>query len=528
MADNSRDASEGSPHVPAGGTSEEQRRDADVSHAAKSGAMQVLTILSQGILPLTHVLVARLFGTTIFGAYQGSLAVIEMATRGGTGGADKAMLRFIAAFRGRGDEAGELSALGTGLRLCLWVSLPLALVLVLFAPLLAHLLREPALATSLPALAPAVPFMALVYVLVQASLGAKVTRANFLVRGLGEPAFFLIAGLLAALVGRDLVTLAIAHSTAALVTFCLALIVVGRVFGAGRLARAMRAPQLPRFANFSLPMGGSELLNAVLQRVDIILLTAFAGARVAGIYAAAEFLGRSVANIRYAFDSITAGVLSEAYHRGERERLRHNLALMTRWVVSVAAPMAVLAVIFRRLLLGLYGPDFTAGATAMLVLSVSHFVNASLGLTPWLLMVSGRSRMLLVDNLVCAILNIVLGLLLIPRFQIVGTAIAVLCTITAFQGLILWQAWRFERVHPFEIRLLRPLAAAVLMLTAMYFTAPMLVHGAWTLLLFAEGIAVYALVLFFLGLPPEEKSLLRKLRARLRRDSTSPARFTQS
>src|SRR5512135_2371298 len=42
----------------------------DVSHAAKSGAMQVVTVLSQAILPLTHVLVARLFGTAVFGAYQ--------------------------------------------------------------------------------------------------------------------------------------------------------------------------------------------------------------------------------------------------------------------------------------------------------------------------------------------------------------------------------------------------------------------------------------------------------------------------
>jgi O-antigen/teichoic acid export membrane protein len=517
MTDSTGNAS--TPPVSPAPANEQARRDADVSHAAKSGAMQVVTILSQGLLPLAHILIARLFGTVVFGAYQGTLAVIEMATRGGTGGADKAMLRYIAGFRGRGDQASETSALGTGLRLCLSIALPFAVGLMVLAPLLARALHEPELAISLPAMAPAALFTALVYVLVQASLGAKVTRANFLVRGLGEPGFFLLAGLLAALVSRDLRTLAIAHSAAALATLCVAVLVVGRVFGARRLAAALRAPRLPGFAAFSLPMGGGEMLNAVLQRADIVMLTAFAGARAAGIYAAAEFLGRIVANIRYAFDSIAAGVLSEAYHRDERERLRHNLALMTRWVVSVAAPMAVLAVIFRRFLLGLYGPDFAAGATAMLVLAGSHLVNASLGLTPWLLMVSGRSRLLLVDNLVCASLNIVLGLLLIPRLQIVGTAIAVFCTIATYQVLLLWQTWRAERVHPFELHLLRPLAAAALMLVAMHLASPWLGRGFLGLLLFVGGIAVYLAALLLLGLPPEESMLLAKLRARLRRGS---------
>jgi O-antigen/teichoic acid export membrane protein len=210
-------------------------------------------------------------------------------------------------------------------------------------------------------------------------------------------------------------------------------------------------------------------------------------------------------------------VLSEAYHRGERERLRHNLALMTRWVVSGAAPMAVLAVIFRHILLGLYGPDFTAAAPAMVILTGSHLVNASLGLTPWLLMVSGRSRLMLVDNLVCACLNVGLGLLLIPRYGLVGTALAVFFTIVVFQSMQVWQTWRAERVHPFEARLLRPLAAAALMLAAMRLASPWLGHGAWAILLLIGGATVYVAALLALGLAPEERALLTKLRARLQR-----------
>jgi len=488
----------------------------DQTHAAKSGLVQALTALGQGLLPLAQVLMARLFGATIFGVYQTTLAVVEMALRGGTGGADKAMLRYVAAARGQGDEPGMLRALGTGLRLCLALSLPLAAVLALGAPWLAALLHTPGLVPSLPRMALAVPCTGLMYVLVQASLGAKVTRASFFVRGLGEPAALLIAALVAAWFGPSVSSLATAHAAASLATLLLAVVVVGKVFGPRSLRTAVGAEAVPGLVTFAWPLGASELVNAVLQRVDILLLSALAGPRAAGLYAAAEFIGRLVANVRYALDSIAAGMFSEAHHRGERERLRHNLALTTRWVVTLAAPLAILTMVFGRALLRLYGSDFVVAATALSVLSVSHFVNASLGLTGWVLMVSGRSRLLLVDNVVCAFLNAGLGLLLIPRYGLTGAALAVLTTVVFFQALLVGQAWRRERVHPFEVHLLRPLGAALVMLGAL-----VLSPAAWQQGLRAAALALAALILYgttllVLGLAPEDRALLAKLSFRFR------------
>ena len=53
----------------------------------------------------------------MFGSYQTCLAILEMLTRTGTAGADKGMLRYVAAHRARGEAELVRSALGTGLRL---------------------------------------------------------------------------------------------------------------------------------------------------------------------------------------------------------------------------------------------------------------------------------------------------------------------------------------------------------------------------------------------------------------------------
>jgi len=224
--------------------SPDRDKQRDISHAARSGGMQVLTVAAQALLSVTHVLLARFFGRAVFGSYQACLAILELVTRGGTGGAGSGMLRYVAAHRARGEDDQVRSAVGTGLWICLMLSSAAAAILVATAGPLARLMREPALEPALRIMAPAAIVAGCTVVLVQASLAAKVTRANFYVRGIGEPASLLLAGLSAALIGRSLSTLAVAHVVAATATLLLAIFAVGRVFGPGELRRSMRAPRL--------------------------------------------------------------------------------------------------------------------------------------------------------------------------------------------------------------------------------------------------------------------------------------------
>src|SRR4029079_12971255 len=174
-------------------------------------------------------------------------------------------------------------------------------------------------------------------------------------------------------------------------------------------ARArFRSPWLKGCAPFSSPLGAAELMNAILQRADVILLTTFVGSTATGVYAAAEFLSRVVGNARYVFDGVAppvsragvggnardffggvaAPVFSEALHLGQRDRLRTNLMMMSRWVATAAAPIGVTHVALGHALLSLYGPAFAAGASAIVVLAVSHLVNATFGLSGYILVVS--------------------------------------------------------------------------------------------------------------------------------------------
>jgi O-antigen/teichoic acid export membrane protein len=496
----------------------DERAASDAAHAARSGAAQLLSIACQLLGPIYSILAARLFGLIIFGVFQASLAVIDVLSRMGIVGGIGGQHLFIARHRAAGEADLELRALGTGIRLAVLASCVLAVMLCLFAGGIARAYHDPRLSVSLRVMAPAIFFSALTAILVAATYGAKVARMNLYVRGIAEPLFLLVASVVAWAASGSLLALAAAYVIASGSTAAVAVMTSGRVFGVARLKAALRAPRHPTYTAFALPLAFADVMTIVLQKTDFILVAGFLGPKGLGVYAAAEFLARAIANARYVFDPIAAPILSEALHARDPARLRYNLRLMTRWVISAAAPLFVTVIVLRETLLGLYGGPFLEGSASLVVLAVAQLVSASLGLTPYVLLMGGRSRLMLVNQLGAALLNLALELLLIPRMGIMGAAIAVLASITTLQVCLVVEAWMIERVHPFSWALSKPILAATVAAGAELFAqrSPFSAIARAAVCLGA-GLVTYGGTLIILGLPEEENRLWVKLRARIGR-----------
>jgi len=506
------------PPSPATPPSPPTDRAGDARHIARSGVLQLLSALGQGVTPVTTILIARLFGAATFGAYQASLAILDVLGRAGMVGSMGGMHRFIAAHRATGDAELERRALGTGLRLTVGVSALLAIGLALLATPIARAWNEASLAATLPMMAPAVLLAPTTLVLINATIGAKVSRMSLYVRGLSEPLLLLTAVLIASRLGATLRSLSVAYVTTAFFVTALAVAACARVFGASTLRQALTSERHPGFIRFALPLGASDLMGAILQKADTFMVASFAGLDALAVYTAAEFVARVIANPRYLFDYIIAPVVSEALQMRDRARVRYNLALMTRWAVTACLPIAVTVIVLRAEILGLYGATFVAGKGPLVILAVHNLVTGCLGLTPYVVAMGGRSRVFMINNACAAVLNIALGLVLVPRMGIWGAAIAVLVSTVAFQVALTVEAWMFERVHPFTPALLKPLAAALVAFTVEYaLRASLAASPVRVTAVIVCGVVSYLGTLVALGLAPEEREVARKLVGRLRR-----------
>jgi len=506
------------------GTATDRRQD--VRHAAVGAGTNFLAILAGLSEAAFHPLAAHLFGTAFYGIYRWGVSCAEPLLRLSPLGTDKGLLRHIASHRVAGETELEQRSLRTAFWLTLAASLLLALLAFLFAGPLAALQGKPEVATAIRWLAPSLPCSALILVLISATMAAKTMRYNLLVRGMAQPfSLLLLAGLLGLLL-PTLGGLCAAHVLAMALTVALAFWSATRVFHAMPLTRALwpaarthdPAPGSAPFfhgemVRFSVWIGVSEFLNSILQRTDVILIGFFAGPETLGIYAGAEALSRIASNIRYAFDPVASPVLSEALRLKDMGRLRYNLQLMTRWTTIITVPLLLAMMVFRNELLRFFPQAFLAAGPVLVVLLLGHLVNGTLGLTGWVITMGGRSRLILLNNLVSATSNVVLCCLLIPRMGLLGAALSSASSVALLQTIQLVEVALLYRVHPFSRGFFKALAAgAVVLLLAEFALGALDLPTVARLLLRGFVIlAGYGLMLVGLGLAVEERDLARKL-----------------
>jgi O-antigen/teichoic acid export membrane protein len=499
-------------------------RRQDVRHAAVGAGTNFLAILAGLSEAAFHPLAAHLFGTAFYGIYRWGVSCAEPLLRLSPLGTDKGLLRHIASHRVAGEADLEQRSLRTAFWLTLAASVLLALLAFLFAGPLAALQGKPEVATAIRWLAPSLPCSALILVLISATMAAKTMRYNLLVRGIAQPfSLLLLAGLLG-MVTPTLGGLCAAHVLTMALTVALALWAAARVFRAMPLSRALwpaarasdaAAESAPFFhvemVRFSVWIGVSEFLNSILQRTDIILIGFFAGPETLGIYAGAEALSRIASNIRYAFDPVASPVLSEALRQKDMGRLRYNLQLMTRWTTIITVPLLLAMMVFRNELLRFFPQAFLAAGPVLVILLLGHLVNGTLGLTGWVITMAGRSRLILLNNLVSASSNVVLCCLLIPRMGLLGAALSTASSVALLQTIQLVEVALLYRVHPFSRGFFKALAAGIVVLLLAEFALGALdLPTVGRLLLRAVVIvAGYGLMLVGLGLAVEERELAR-------------------
>jgi O-antigen/teichoic acid export membrane protein len=485
----------------------------DALAAARTGGANLLTVLAHAGLPALHATITNLFGAAVYGLYAFALGVLEIVTYLAMCGTEIGLLRYVAIHRAAGEPAREDQAMGTALRGALVLGAFFAVLVAVFAAPLANLYDQPTIAPLLQWLSPSVPFAACTVVLITGTLAAKTGRMNLFVRGIGEPLLLLGLVLVAAALAPTALGLAGAHLAAAVLVCAAAAWAFSLVFGPGRLRAALKAPRHGELLRFSIPISGAELLSRILQRADLLILLYYVGEAALGIYAAVEFIGRSIANARYAFDYVACPVLAEAHQQGDRARLAYNLGLMTRWVVLLALPLTTVLIGFREEVLGIFGGEFRQAASAFVILAAAHFVNAALGLLGWVVAMSGRARLTLVNALLGALVNVGLNLWLIPESGIIGAAWAALLSAVFFRGLAFAETLYLERVQPFTPGLAKALAAAGVALgsTILARTALDPISLPLVLALGALQIILYVGLLLALGLAPEERRILGKV-----------------
>lgn len=207
-------------------------------------------------------------------------------------------------------------------------------------------------------------------------------------------------------------------------SYCVAVILVLVV-----TTRELGTPNQPSLSLFKSTMkyGGwihaANLFGYLYGRIDFFMLTALTRIETAGVYSVATGLTSPLLMLAIAVHTVfypktssesdaAAAITTPFYYR-------QALLVQTAGAIALA--------IFARPVLSWYGPGFVIGLPAMLILLVAAIVRGMSGILALHILGRGKSYTKALAVLCSLATATVLNLFLIPRFEMIGAALATTC-----------------------------------------------------------------------------------------------------
>ena len=230
----------------------------------------------------------------------------------------------------------------------------------------------------------------------------------------------------------------------------------------------------------------TTIIDTVLESIDTILLAAFGVTAVAiGQYGAALRLSNFIAMPLLSLNNIFAPTIAELHSKGEMKNLESMFKIMTKWSISFSLPIFAIMVLFSPYLLAIPGVSFASAWPLLIAFSLGAMINAGTGAVGYMLLMTGYQRLSFINSVVAVTVNIVLGILLTPRYGAMGTAVSTGLAIVALNLMRMLQVRLLLKMHPYRLDSLKPVAAGMI---------SSILIGMLLYLIYSEHLGIYLVI----------------------------------
>ncbi len=494
----------------------------EISIIAKgAGVIFVGSIVGTGLRYLFEIIVARNIGAELFGIFFIGLAILKISEIVSTFGLHRGVLRYTAIFWSEKDRERTKGAIIFSLRATGISGIILGILIILLSKYLAlNIFHKIDLITVLRLFAIAVPLTALTSISVFATQGFKIMKYRVYVREICEPLIRIVVVIFVFLIGWKLYGAIGAFIISLFTGSVLAFYYLRRVFPELTEKRTNTIFETHRLLSYSWPLLLAEFFSLIIIWINILMIGYFRTSQEVGIYSASHRTALFGQMILISFNAIFSPIIADLYNKKDMKKLEELFKVVTKWILMLSLPVCLLLVFYASEILNLFGKNFMQGALCLMILAAAQLVNSIFGTSGFMIMMSGRSKINLLNNVVVVILNIGLNIILIPSYGIVGAALALSISILVINLIMLLEVYLILKIHPFRKSMYKSVLAAIISTLFLVLLSQYIVK---TLHPFIQAIVgsllflvLYILLMLLLKMEHEDRIIYQKLKDKIR------------
>jgi len=472
----------------------------------QSGIVFAGTIFTAVLGYVFKIYLARALGAEALGMYALGMTIIGFLGMINVLGLPDSAMRFVALYTASRKVEALRALLWNGTWILMATNLIFAALLLKLGPWIAtNFYHSPRLVRYLPLFALIMIASALSAFFGKVLAGYKeVGRRTMLTKFVASPVTMVLTVVLLTL-GTGLWGYLVAQIVSAALVIILLLSLVWRLSPVA--TRSLNLKKLwiePEVWSFSLAMFGVGSMEFFVVQSDRVALGFYRGAHDVGIYAVAAALVAYEPIILQSVNQIFAPVIADIHTRGDLALLGRLFQTLTKWMLGLTLPLAMVMIVYARPIMRIFGHDFEAGWPLLVIGTCGQLVNCAVGSVGYLLLMSGNQRRLIRVQAVMAVLMVVLCVKLVPLWGALGAAMAAAITNAGTNAWNLLEVRKAMKLTPYNrsyLKLLPSIGSTLLVMLLVgkssaairsdwlrIVVALLLAYGAFSVVTFASGL----------------------------------------
>lgn len=176
--------------------------------------------------------------------------------------------------------------------------------------------------------------------------------------------------------------------------------------------------------SFSMPMMISSSMIYIIFSIDILMLGFFDTSENVGIYRIVSQIASLITIFVIVFGTVIGPKISKLYSENKEEDLKLLIKNSSKLIFYITLPIFIIVLTFSNKILFFFGASYLKGYNALILLTICQFFFAITGFVDLILNMTGHQKYFGKITTITAILNLGLNFYLIPKYGMLGAAIA--------------------------------------------------------------------------------------------------------
>jgi O-antigen/teichoic acid export membrane protein len=387
-------------------------------------------VASLALTMATQVVLVRSLSRSDYGLFAYAIALAGSTRSPVTLGQWNSLSRFLSIYDERGDARRVVGVLGVAIVTVVASSVVLVSAVAFGGEFIAtHVLGAPGAGVLLLILVGLGPLEGLDSMFVAIFAVFSRPRMIFFRKYILTPGLRLVAVLLLAGTHQGATVVAWGYLAAGIVGILVyAWVAITALRARGLLsADILRRAVLPfrEMYRFSIPLMTQDLVSLSMTAGTATFVAYFAGASGVAGYRVVYPAARVNQFVIFSFTALFLPLSSRLFARGDREGMGRAYWQTAAWLAVLTFPVFVLTVpLAQPVTVALFGERYADAVPILALLSFGFYFNAALGFNALTLQIAGRIRYVVGVNVVCALANVALSLVLVRAYGALGAAVA--------------------------------------------------------------------------------------------------------